>query len=297
MLIAAVVLFILYLSLFPRKIIVFPDHLRIKFLAYRSRIIKADDLLELTTRRVRQVWFRKDAFQCVPLAFGLVGPGIYIRPTKGRAYFFRTRNTEELINVLGGWRGSSVSSALVKKKPIARDPFEAAEHTADWIASIAPDTLPKIEESSASIAPHPLPEIEEPSASIALDPLPEIEEPSASIALDPLPEIEEPSASITPDPLPEIEEPSASITPDPLPEIEEPSASIAPDSLPEIEEPSASIAPDPLPEDRGAIGFHRPGPAPGRSRSHRFRSLRSPPTRPTRTKTRDGTGPLRGPNS
>ena len=242
MLIAAVVLFILYLSLFPRKIIVFPDHLRIKFLAYRSRIIKADDLLELTTRRVRQVWFRKDVFQCVPLAFGLVGPGIYIRPTKGRAYFFRTRNTEELINVLGGWRGSSVSSALVKKKPIARDPFEAAEHTADWIASIAPDTLPKIEESSASIAPHPLPEIEEPSASIAPDPLPEIEEPSASIALDPLPEIEEPSASITPDPLPEIEEPSASIAPDSLPEIEEPSASIAPDPLPEIEEPPASIA-------------------------------------------------------
>ena len=91
-------------------------------------------------------------FQCVPLAFGLVGPGIYIRPTKGRAYFFCTRNTEELINVLGGWRGSSVSFALVKKKPIARDPFEAAEHTADWIASLAPDPLPEIEEPPASIA-------------------------------------------------------------------------------------------------------------------------------------------------
>ena len=66
MLVAAVALFILYLSLFPRKIIVFPDHLRIKFLAYRSRIIKPDDLLELTTRRVRQVWFRKNFVGDVP---------------------------------------------------------------------------------------------------------------------------------------------------------------------------------------------------------------------------------------
>ena len=183
MLSTAVVLSILYLSLFPRKLLVFPDHLRIKFLAYRSRIIGPDDLQELSTRRVHQVWFRKDLFRCVPLAWGLVGPGIYLRPAKGRAYFFRTRNTEELIDVLGGWRGSSVLPAVLKsprKKPIARDPFEEAQETSDWIASIAPD---------------PIPEDEEPSDSIALDPLPEIEEPSDSIASDP----SVPIASIAPD--------------------------------------------------------------------------------------------------
>ena len=62
----AVVLSILYLSLFPRKLIVFPDHLRIKFLAYRSRILKPDDLLEISTRRVQQVWFRKNLADDVP---------------------------------------------------------------------------------------------------------------------------------------------------------------------------------------------------------------------------------------
>ena len=66
MLSTAVALFILYLSLFPRKIIVFPDHLRIKFLAYRSRILKPDDFLELSTRRVQQVWFRKNFVGDVP---------------------------------------------------------------------------------------------------------------------------------------------------------------------------------------------------------------------------------------
>ena len=175
MLIMAVVLSILYLSLFPRKLIVFPDHLRIKFLAYRSRILKPDDLLEISTRRVQQVWFRKDLIRCVPLAWGLVGPGIYLRPAKGRAYFFRTRNTGELIDVLGGWRGASVSPAALKKKPIVRDPFQEAQDTSDWIVSVASDPLPEIEEPSASIASDPLPEIEEPSASIAPDPIPEDE--------------------------------------------------------------------------------------------------------------------------
>ena len=55
-------------------------------------------------------------------------------------------------------------------------PFEAAEHTADWIASLAPDTLPEIEEPPASIA------------SLLLGSLAEDEEPPVpitSIAPDP----------------------------------------------------------------------------------------------------------------
>ena len=66
MLVTAVVLSILYLSLLPRKLIVFPDHLRIKFLAFRSRVLKPDDLRELSTRRFHQVWFRKNFADDVP---------------------------------------------------------------------------------------------------------------------------------------------------------------------------------------------------------------------------------------
>ena len=77
--------------------------------------------------------------------------------------------------MLGGWRGASVSPAALKKKPIVRDPFQEAQDTSDWIASIASDPLPEIEEPSASIAPDPIPEDEEPSASIAPDPIPEDE--------------------------------------------------------------------------------------------------------------------------
>ena len=185
-LIAVVGISVLLLSRVPRKIIVFPDHLRIKFLAYRSRILKPDDFLELSTRRGHQVWFKKDLFRCVPLSFGLAGPGIYMRPIKGRAYFFRTRDTVELVDVLGGWRGASVSAAAVRKKAkdFERDPFQEAMDTSDWISSMAPDSVPEDDGPSASMALDPLPEIEEPSASIAVDPLLEIEKPPATIARD-----------------------------------------------------------------------------------------------------------------
>jgi hypothetical protein len=111
MLATAIVLVVVYLSRFPRKILVFPDHLRIKSMAYRSRVLRQDDVEEISTRRIHQVWLTKMLFRCVPLTFGLAGPGIYLRPTKGRAFFFRVRNNRELIDVLGEWWGESVSPA------------------------------------------------------------------------------------------------------------------------------------------------------------------------------------------
>jgi len=109
MLVTAVTLTILYLSQFPRKLLVFPDHLRIKSLAYRCRILRPDEVEEISTRRVHRLWFSRLLFGSLPLTLGLVGPGIYLRPTTGRAYFFRTRNTPELIDVLSAWRGQPVS--------------------------------------------------------------------------------------------------------------------------------------------------------------------------------------------
>ncbi|MCH7857257.1 MAG: insulinase family protein [Gemmatimonadetes bacterium] len=103
-LVGAVVLFILYLSRIPTKVLIFPDHLLIKSFAYRSRRLEPADLAEISTRRFPQVWLTMGLFRCVPLTFGLVGPGVYLRPWSGRTYFFRTRNTRELIDLLSGWR-------------------------------------------------------------------------------------------------------------------------------------------------------------------------------------------------
>ena len=103
MLVAAVAFIILFLSRIPRKILVFPDHLLIKFLEFRSRILRPLDLLEVSARRFPQVWLTKGLFRCVLLTFGVIGPGIYMRPRTGRGYFFRTRNNRELMDLLSGW--------------------------------------------------------------------------------------------------------------------------------------------------------------------------------------------------
>ena len=114
MLVTAVVLFILYLSRIPRKVLVFSDHLLIKSLAFRSRFLEPLDLAEISTHRFPQVWLTVGLLRCIPLTFGLVGPGIYLRPWSGRTYFFRTRNNQELIALLSGWSVGAQSSISIE---------------------------------------------------------------------------------------------------------------------------------------------------------------------------------------
>ena len=114
MLVTAVVLFILYLSRIPRKVLVFSDHLLIKSLAFRSRLLEPLDLAEISTHRFPQVWLTMGLLRCIPLTFGLIGPGIYLRPWSGRTYFFRTRNSQELIALLSGWSVGAKSSISIE---------------------------------------------------------------------------------------------------------------------------------------------------------------------------------------
>ncbi len=96
---------VLYLARLPRKILIFPDHLRVKFLSYRSRSLKPEDVEEISVKRFPVVWLGKDAFGTSLLSFGLVRPGILLRPKNGRSYFFRSRKTDELREVLEQWWG------------------------------------------------------------------------------------------------------------------------------------------------------------------------------------------------
>ncbi len=63
------------------------------------------------------LWLSRGVFRSPPLAFGLIRPGIHLRPTKGRSYFFRSRDTAELAEVLGSWWGRPVSQPLPKERP------------------------------------------------------------------------------------------------------------------------------------------------------------------------------------
>ena len=90
-------------ALAPRKVLVFNDQLRIKSRAWRSRVLLPEDIEDISRLRFRDVWLSRRLFRGVPHAFGLMQPGIYIRPLRGRSYFFRTRHTEEMVDVLNWW--------------------------------------------------------------------------------------------------------------------------------------------------------------------------------------------------
>ena len=104
MLATAIVVLITCLAMVPRKILVFPDHLRIKGLAYRSRVLKPEDIEEIAPARVGTVWLSKRIVRTTALTLGLIRPGILLRPVKGRAYFFRVRKSAELLQVLEEWK-------------------------------------------------------------------------------------------------------------------------------------------------------------------------------------------------
>ena len=129
----------------PRKLLVFDDHIRVKSRAWRSRILKAEDIEEMTVRRGLGEWLSRGVLRSPPLAFGLIRPGILLRPVKGRSYFFRTRDTEELAEVLGSWWGRPISQLPPKKraKKARKAKGTAAEGPVAPSPSAARATLPR----------------------------------------------------------------------------------------------------------------------------------------------------------
>lgn len=95
------VLLVAYLSLFPRKILVFPDHVRLKYLAYRSRRIEPGDVDEIRLLRFPDIWLSSRLFPTLPLSGGVWKPAIHLKTRKGPSLFFRSRDTGELFTVLG----------------------------------------------------------------------------------------------------------------------------------------------------------------------------------------------------
>ena len=138
----------------PRKLLVFNDHLRIKSRAWRSRILKPEDIKEITMRHGFGLWLSRGVFRSPPLAFGLIRPGVHLRPTEGRSYFFRSRDTAELAEVLGSWWGRPVSQPLPKeRRKKARKAKDTAAATRTAPGAAAPHATPRATPPGATMPP------------------------------------------------------------------------------------------------------------------------------------------------
>jgi len=94
-LMAAVFGIILLMACIPSKLLVFDDHLRVKYHFYRSQRILPGDIVSLTPQRFQQVLHAPQFWKCLPLTFGFMTPGLHLRLRNGRSYFFQVRKNEE----------------------------------------------------------------------------------------------------------------------------------------------------------------------------------------------------------
>jgi predicted Zn-dependent peptidase len=88
------------LALVPRRLLVLEHEARIKYLAYRSRVLPAEDIVAVESARFSDVFGSTQLLRTVPLAFGWPRPAALIRTRRGADWFVRTRNSEELIEML-----------------------------------------------------------------------------------------------------------------------------------------------------------------------------------------------------
>jgi predicted Zn-dependent peptidase len=93
---------LVYLSLPPRKLLVFPDHVRVKNLFYRSRVIPIEDIHVVRRARIFDVARDGLLFRTLPLSWGLASPAVHLQPRHGLGYLARVRDSQELLDVLDG---------------------------------------------------------------------------------------------------------------------------------------------------------------------------------------------------
>lgn len=97
---AGLALLIVYASLPPRKLLVFPDHVRVKARFYRSRVIPLDEIRWVGPRRLGDVRRAGVLGRTLPMSFGMLVPALHLQPASGLGYLFRVRDPEELLSVL-----------------------------------------------------------------------------------------------------------------------------------------------------------------------------------------------------
>ena len=97
---SGIFIFIMILAWVPHKLLVFENHIRIKYIFYRSRIIRAEDIVELAPYHFAQIFFNRRIWQCTTLTFGFLKPGLYLRVRGGRNLFFQVRKQSEALLVI-----------------------------------------------------------------------------------------------------------------------------------------------------------------------------------------------------
>jgi zinc protease len=100
--VAGVLGIIVCLAFLPQKLLVFDDHLLVKYLAYRSRRIPFSELRAISTEGLFGFLRKGGPLRFRSLTLALFRPGVLLETTMGRGFFFRVRDAKELISTVRG---------------------------------------------------------------------------------------------------------------------------------------------------------------------------------------------------
>lgn len=149
----ALTLGILLISLIPGKVLLFPDAILIKSLTFRSRKLEPDDIEYVTWARFPAIWLSRRILGVTPLLLGILRKGIYLKPKSGRAYFFQTRNSQELMELLEEWKPGITIERIPTPTPAPAPPSATPSPTPDAPPAKAPRGNSKTKEKEAPPKP------------------------------------------------------------------------------------------------------------------------------------------------
>lgn len=149
----ALTLGVLLVSLIPGKVLLFPDAILIKSLTFRSRRLEPDDIEYVTWARFPAIWLSRRILGVTPMLLGILRKGIYLKPRNGRAYFFQTRNSQEMMELLEEWKPGITVERIPTPPPAASQPSAAPSPAPDAPPAKAPREENKTEEKKAPRKP------------------------------------------------------------------------------------------------------------------------------------------------
>ena len=97
---AGTLVLILWWGAVPVKLLVFDDHVRVKYRGFRSRLIPFGAIASISLKRFSDLRREGKLLRTLPLCLGVLAPAVHLELEGGRGYFFHVRKNAEVVAVI-----------------------------------------------------------------------------------------------------------------------------------------------------------------------------------------------------
>lgn len=97
---AGFLVLVLWWGAVPVKLLVFDDHVRVKYRGFRSRLIPFSAIASISLKRFADLRREGKLLRTRPLGFGVLEPAVHLELESGRGYLFHVRRNQELVSVI-----------------------------------------------------------------------------------------------------------------------------------------------------------------------------------------------------